>query len=95
MRVFGDFEEKGYHFRAFIPDAASEGIAFRVEIMHAEKPLHEFRLPMHCEPRYGPDVGDVRALEAVTAAILSLLPEPAQFGKAAADRIDATVAEMS
>ena len=50
---------------------------------------------MHYEPRFGPDAGDVRALEAVTAAILSLLPEPAQFGKAAADRIDATVAEMS
>jgi len=95
MRVFGDFEQKGYHFRAFVPEAESEGVAFRVEIRHEDKPLHEFRLPMHHEQRSGPDADDVRALEALTAAILSLLPEPAQFGKIAVDRIDAAVADMS
>ena len=82
MRLFGDFEEKGYRFRAFIPEAASEGIAFRVEILHADKPLHEFRVPMVYEPRFGPDAGDVRALEAVTAA-----PVPADGALAQGTRI--------
>jgi len=95
MRLFGNFEEKGYRFRAFIPEAESEGIAFRVEILHADKPLHEFRVPMVYEPRFGPDVGDVRTLEAVTAAILGVLPAPEKFGQEVAKRIDATVAELS
>jgi hypothetical protein len=95
MRLFGNFEEKGYRFRAFIPEAASEDIAFRVEILHADKPLHEFRVPMVYEPRFGPDAGDVRTLEAFTAAILGVLPAPEKFGQEAVKRIDATVAELS
>jgi hypothetical protein len=95
MRLFGDFEENGYRFRAFIPEAASEGIAFKVEISHADKPLHDFRVPMLHEPRFGPDAGDVRTLEAVTDAILKFLPDPSRFGHAVARRIDTTVAELS
>ena len=95
MRLFGDFEEKGYRFRAFIPEAESDGIAFKVEISHADKALHEFRVPMLYEPRFGPDAGDVRALEAVTDAVLKFLPEPAKFGAEMIHRIDATVAELT
>jgi hypothetical protein len=95
MRHFGDMEKKGYRFRASIPERAAEGRAFRVTILYGRKRLHEFRVPMSYEPRFGPDAGDVAQLEAVTAAIVKILPAPAKFGKDTIKRIDATVAKMS
>jgi hypothetical protein len=95
MRLYGDFEERGYRFRAYIPVEAADGNAFKVEILHADKPLHEFRVPMDYEPRYGADAGDVRRLEAITDAILKLLPAPAQFDRDTIGRIDAMVAELT
>lgn len=32
MELFGEFEEKGYRFRAFLPGGAEEGLALRSEI---------------------------------------------------------------
>jgi hypothetical protein len=95
MRLYGDFAEKGYRFRAYLPERASEARAFRVTLSHGRKRLHEFRVPMLHEPRFGPDAGDVHTLEAITDAILKLLPAPAKFGSTTIRRIDATVARMS
>jgi hypothetical protein len=95
MTLFGEFEEKGYRFRAFVPEKASDGIAFRVDILHGKKRLHRIRVPMLYEPRFGPDAGDVRTLEAVTDAVVKLLPAPAKFGKATIAGIDATVARIA
>jgi hypothetical protein len=94
MRQFGEFEHKGYRFRAFLPEKASEGIAFRIDILHGRKRLHRLRVPMQYEPRFGPDAADVRKLEAVTDAIVKLLPAPAKFGKATIVRIDAAVSGL-
>ena len=95
MQLYGEFDEKGYRFRASIPQKADEGQAFLVELLHADALLHAFRVPMEWEPRFGVDHADARRLEAITAAIIKFLPEPAQFGPAVIERINATVADMS
>jgi hypothetical protein len=95
MRLHGEFEEKGYRVRAFVPSTASDGLAFRIEIRHGRKRLHAFRVPMLYEPRYAVDAGDARTLEAVTDAVMKILPAPAKFTRATAARIDAIVADMA
>lgn len=95
MRLYGNFEEKGYQVRAYLPDGPAEGIAWKVEISEGEKILHEFRIPMIYEPRFGPDSNDVAQLEAVTDDVLGLLPEPRKFDDQTIKRIDEIVAKAS
>ena len=95
MELYAEFEEKGYRFQAYIPDGSAEGQAFQVKIRAGWMKKHTISIPMAWEPRFGVDAGDHAKLEAVTDAILDMLPPPAGFGKATKAEIDALVKRMT
>ncbi len=65
MKLYDEFEERGYKVQAFIPTSSSE----RNWIVKAFKDgilVQEIEIPMNIEPRFGVDSNDLRALEEET-----------------------------
>ncbi|MDT4965974.1 MAG: hypothetical protein QOJ64_711 [Acidobacteriota bacterium] len=74
MTSFASFEERGYTVQAFMPSGSTEPLVWTIRITRGEELIREATVPMSYEPRFGPDVGDVQALEAETGKILAELP---------------------
>lgn len=79
MDLYGQFMEKGYRVKAFLPSSDREPLQFTLRISIGDELKHTLTLPMVYPPRFGVDVGDLQALEGVTQRLMALLPEASEF----------------
>ncbi len=68
MKLYDEFEERGYKVQAFLPTNSSEK-DWIVKVF-----IKEIKIPMNIEPRFGVDSNDLRALEEETAKLMESLP---------------------
>lgn len=71
---YGQFDEKGYHFQAYLPAGPDERTAFLVIVSHENQPQLELEVPMLYAPIFGVDAGDAAALEDATNKLVDMLP---------------------
>jgi hypothetical protein len=91
MKLYGEFEEKGYQFKAYFPENANEGIEFKIEILLSGNTKKAFSVPMVYEPRFGVDDNDAARLEVITDEIIAILPPPERYSKDTDRKIDEIV----
>lgn len=72
--LFGTFEEKGYCFEALMPASDEERCEFRLQVKANGGLLLDIPVAMLYRPIFGPDVGDVAALEDLTDRVVTALP---------------------
>ena len=87
---YGQFEEQGYWFEAFIPARSQERQEFLLTVRAracdssvADSPaLFELHIPMCYAPRFGVDVGDATLLEQVTDTVVQALGAAGEWSPA-------------
>ena len=72
--LFGTFEEKGYFFEAWMPASDAESCEFRLQVKANGGLLLDIPVPMAYRPIFGPDLGDVAELQAITERLVAALP---------------------
>jgi hypothetical protein len=70
---YANFAEKGFDFAAFMPASDVEPNKWRVVVAVNRRWVFEYEVPMAYAPVFGPDAGDVAALEEVTDKVVGLL----------------------
>jgi len=74
VTTFAAFEERGYRVEAFMPGSANEPRVWTIRVTRRGELVREATVRMTHEPRFGPDAGDVQALEEETDRLLATLP---------------------
>lgn len=96
MIKWSEFEENEVLYEAFLPEHEKEACEWRVRASCRGHVLAERRLTLTWPPRFGPDVGDVAGLEAVTDALINELaktPLPVGDGSYTAAPTEMSAAE--
>jgi hypothetical protein len=63
MTEWSRFERGGDTFIASLPDSAAEAQVFAICVMRGDRVIRSETVPLIHQPIFGPDVGDVAALE--------------------------------
>ena len=79
MLLYGEFQERGYAFKAYIPNSDAEPVAFELRVLVDAKSRYVLLVPMLYTPTFGVDAGDMQKLEAILEQILGFLPEARDF----------------
>ena len=74
MKLYADFDERGYHVEAYLPTNAKEPQEWVVKAHKDGELVKEIHVPMFIAPRFGPDSNDVRKLEEETDKLMKSLP---------------------
>lgn len=69
------FQEKGYTFKAFQPDANANERVMVVQAILGEEIVEEILVPMFHNNIFGLDIEDRNAIEAATDVLINALPE--------------------
>jgi hypothetical protein len=81
MIKWNEFEENEVLYEAFLPEHEKEACGWLVRASRRGHVLAERRLTLTWPPRFGPDVGDVAALEAMVDTLVNELKDtPAPVG---------------
>lgn len=70
MKLYGAFDLNNYKFTAEFPSTDEENLEWKITIKKDDKVVHEHVVPMIYKPIFGPDVGDVEALNAFIEKII-------------------------
>jgi uncharacterized protein (DUF2384 family) len=79
MLLYGEFQDRGYTFEAYIPNSDAEPVAFELRILVGAHTKYVLLVPLLYTPTFGVDAGDMQKLEATLEQILGLLPETRDF----------------
>lgn len=70
---YASFRLAGHHFLAMMPSNSTEPRVWTLVIVKGPDEIRREEIPMLYEPRFGPDVGDVRDLNDRIEAIIKEL----------------------
>jgi hypothetical protein len=73
MTEWSRFELGGYTFTASLPDSAADAQVFAICVMRGDTVIRSETVPLIHQPIFGPDVGDVAALNERVEEIITEL----------------------